>query len=179
MNTHANLVFAEKSLTLVVALFSDSRKAENVADDLRRIRSARSNAETVDLIKPGDVHWRRKMEPEEPAIRRTAWRSHGTLMAAGLVVGLLISWALISQWPAAKSSPLLTVVAVSVFATFAGGLLAGLLTLRPDRSAVALQVHAGLKDGRYAVVVHPRDEASASSAGEALRNAGGEVLRSI
>jgi len=173
MTPQTNPLFAEKSLTLVAALFGDGRQAEMAAERLRQEQA------DVDVVKPGDKQWMRKVEPEGRAIRRGAWRSHVVLMAAGFVLGVLLSFLLINTWAAAALSPWLTGMAVTLFATLAGGMLAGLLTLRPDRSAVAMQVRDGLSHGRWAVVAHPRDEASAVQADDTLRNAGGEVLRSL
>ncbi len=173
MSSQTNPLFAEKSLTLVAALFGDGRQAAAAAESLRQAQG------DVDIVQPGDKQWMRKVEPEGRAIRRGAWRSHIALMSAGFVLGVLLSFLLINTWAAAALSPWLTGIAVSLFATLAGGMLAGLLTLRPDRSAVAMQLREGLNHGRWAVVAHPRDEASAAQAGDTLRNAGGEVLRSL
>jgi len=173
MTPQTHPLFAEKSLTLVAALFGDGRQATLAAERLRQAQA------DVEIVRPGDKHWMRKVEPEGPAIRRGAWRSHFTLMLAGLLMGVLLSFVLISTWAAAAASPVLTGIAVTLISTFAGGMLAGLLTLRPDRSAVAMQLREGLKHGRWAVVAHPRDAASAAQADDTLRNAGGEVLRSL
>ena len=173
MRPQTNPLFAEKSLTLVAALFGDGQQATVAAE---RLRLAQAD---VDIVRPGDKQWMRKVESEGPAIRRGAWRSHLTLMLAGLALGVALSFVLIGTWEAAAASPLLTGIAVSLIATFAGGMLAGLLTLRPDRSAVAMQLRDGLNHGRWAVVAHPRDEAAAAEADDTLRNAGGEVLRSL
>jgi len=173
MNSPPNPLFAEKSLTLVAALFGDGRQAVLAAERLRQAQP------DVDIVQPNDQQWMRKLEPESRAIRRGAVRSHATLMTAGFVVGVLLSFLLINSWAAAAASPLLTGISVTLIATLVGGIVAGLLTLRPDRSAVAIQVKEGLKEGRWAVVAHPRDEAAAAQAGDMLRHAGGDVLRSL
>ena len=169
----SNPLFAEKSLTLVAALFGDGAEAALAAE---RLRDAQTD---VHLVQPDDKDWMRKMEPESRGIRRSAVRSHVTLMVGGFLLGVLLSFLLIANWAAAASSPLLTGIAVTLVATLSGGILAGLLTLRPDRSVVAVQVKEGLKKGRWAVLAHPRDADAASQATEALRSAGGEVLRSL
>jgi hypothetical protein len=173
MNTQTHPVFAEKSLTLVAALFGDGGQATRAAERLRQTQP------DVDIVQPGDQHWMRKVEPEGKAIRQTAFRSHVTLMSAGFFIGIGLSFVLINSWQAAAASPWLTGIAVSTIAMLVGGMLAGLLTLRPDRSAVAVQLREGLQHGRWAVVAHPRDAASATQADDMLRDAGGEVLRSL
>jgi hypothetical protein len=173
MNPPSNPLFAEKSLTLVAALFGDGQQAKLAAERLRQAQ------DDVDVVQPNDRQWMRKLEPEGRAIRRGAFQSHVVLMTAGFVLGVLVSFLLINTWAAAAASPLLTGISVTLILTLVGGIVAGLLTLRPDRSAVAVQVKEGLRKGRWAVVAHPRDEAAAVQADDTLRNAGGDVLRSI
>jgi hypothetical protein len=173
MSPSSNPLFAEQSLTLVAALFGDGQQAAMAAERLRQTQA------DVDIVQPNDKQWMRKLEPEGRAIRQTAFRSHAVLMAAGFALGVLLSFLLINTWAAAAASPWMTGIAVTLIVTLVGGIVAGLLTLRPDRSAVAMQVKAGLSEGRWAVVAHPRDEAAAAQASEMLRHAGGNVLRSL
>jgi len=170
MSPQTNPLFAEKSLTLVAALFGDGQQATVAAE---RLRPAQAD---VEIVQPGDKQWMRKVEPEGPAIRRGAWRSHLTLMLAGAALGMALfvarfmamfvarfmalfmalgvalgaalSFVLIGTCDAAAASPLLTGIAVSLFATFTGGMLAGLLTLHRDRQTMAMQLRDGLNHGR-------------------------------
>ena len=162
MSPQTNPLFAEKSLTLVAALFGDGQQATVAAE---RLRPAHAD---VEIVHPGDKQWMRKVEPEGPAIRRGAWRSHLTLMLAGAALGMALfvarfmalflalgvalgaalSFVLIGTWDAAAASPLLTGIAVSLFATFTGGMLAGLLTLHRDRQTIEMQLRDGLNHGR-------------------------------
>ena len=173
MNPSSNPLFAEQSLTLVAALFGDGQQAAIAAERLSKMQA------DVDIVQPNDKHWMRKLEPEGRAIRQGAFRSHAVLMAGGFALGVLLSFLVINIWAAAAASPLLTGIAVTLIVTLVSGILAGLLTLRPDRSAVAIQVKEGLNEGRWAVVAHPRDEAAAAQASDTLRRAGGNVLRSL
>jgi hypothetical protein len=173
MNPSSNPLFAEHSLTLVAALFGDGQQAAVAAERLRQIQA------DVDIVQPNDKQWMRKLEPEGRAIRQTAFRSHAVLMAVGFALGVVLSLLLVSSWVAAAASPWMTGIAVTLISTLVGGMVAGLLTLRPDRSAVAMQVKAGLNEGQWAVVAHPRDEAAAAQASEMLLHAGGNVLRSL
>jgi hypothetical protein len=67
----------------------------------------------------------------------------------------------------------------AVFGAFAGGMAGGLLTLRPDHALVIRQIRSALKQGRWAVVVHPRDGGRADAACATLQAAGAAPLRSL
>jgi len=73
-------------------------------------------------------------------------------------------------------------LATLFFATlglFAGLMLAGLLTLRPDRSRVTLSIRRRSRAGKWAVVAHPTSPEQSERAVARLRKAGGAVIRSL
>lgn len=166
----------EQSLTLVAATFADQATAADAATELR----ADMPQVEVDLVRPRDADFGRKMEPETTGIRRTAVRSHLVLGPAGLLVGALAAATLVTLgWPAAVSSPMLTTLFLATLGLFAGLMLAGLLTLRPDRGRVTLSIRRRSRAGQWAVVAHPRSSAQSDWAVERLRKAGGTVIRSL
>ena len=169
-------LFGERSLTLVAATFSDPVSAADAATELR----ADMPQVEVDLVRPRDADFARKMEPETTGIWRTAVRSHRVLGPAGLLVGAAAAATLVSlDWPAAASSPMLTALFLSTLGLFAGLMLAGLLTLRPDRSRVTLSIRRRNRAGQWAVVAHPRSPAQSDWVVDRLRKAGGTVIRSL
>ena len=175
--THAPL-FAERSLTLVAALFAEPAAARRAAETLRERLHA--GEREVSVVAPGDPDIARKLEPEQAGIWRTLKRSHLVLGALGFGLGLLLAAALVvGGWPAAVASPWATTAVCAGFGSIAGMLLAGLLTLRPDHAVVIRKLRHELERGRCAVVAHPRDASAASAASAALEAAGGEVVRSI
>jgi len=58
-------------------------------------------------------------------------------------------------------------------------MLAGLLTLRPDRSRVTLSIRRRSRAGKWAVVAHPTSPEQSERAVARLRKAGGAVIRSL
>jgi hypothetical protein len=169
-------LFGEQSLTLVAATFSDQATAAEAATELR----ADLPQVEVDLVRPRDADFARKMEPESTGIWRTAIRSHLLLGPAGLLVGALAAATLVGLgWPAAASSPMFTFLFLATLGLFAGLMLAGLLTLRPDRSRVTLSIRRRSRTGQWAVVAHPRSPAQSDWVVDRLQKAGGAVIRSI
>lgn len=169
-------LFGEQSLTLVAATFADQATAAEAATALR----ADMPQVEVDLVRPRDADFARKMEPESGGIWRTAIRSHLALGPAGLLVGALASATLVVLgWPAAVTSPMLTTLFLAMLGLFAGLMLAGLFTLRPDRSRVTLSIRRRNRAGQWAVVAHPRSPAQSDWVVDRLRKAGGKVIRSV
>jgi len=166
----------ERSLTLVAATFSDRASAADAAMELR----ADMPQVEVDLVRPRDADFARKMEPESNGIGRTAVRSHLVLGPAGVVLGAAAAATLVALgWPAAASSPMLTTLFLATLGLFAGLMLAGLFTLRPDRSRVTLSIRRRTRAGQWAVVAHPTSPAQSEHAVAYLRKAGGTVVRSL
>lgn len=166
--------FGEHSLTLVAAVFDDPARAEQAAAALRH-----EPGQHTTVIRPGDARAARKLEPEQHGIWRTLLRSHALFMPAGALVGALAALALAAFWPAAASSPYFTMLFLALMGGFFGGLVAGLLTLRPDHGIVIRRVRAALGRGACAVVVHPVNEMRARAAMAALERAGAVPLRSL
>lgn len=163
--------FGERSLTLVAADFDDRASALAAASTLPD--------EEVSVIAPGDPLVASKLEPDQRGIWRTMIRSHLILGVAGALVGLAASWALTANWAAAAGSPGFTALFAGVMGAFAGMIIAGALTLRPDHGLVIRRVHAALRRGRWAVVVRPLDAAHTQATLSALRAAGAHPMRSF
>lgn len=172
-------LFGERSLTLVAATFADRRSAADAATELR----ADMPQSEVSLVRPSDAGFARKMEPESQGIWRTAIRSHLVLAPAGLALGAVVAATLVALvalgWPAAASSPMLATLFFATLGLFAGLMLAGLLTLRPDRSRVTLSIRRRSRAGKWAVVAHPTSPEQSERAVARLRKAGGTVIRSL
>ncbi|MCC6171297.1 MAG: riboflavin biosynthesis protein RibA [Gammaproteobacteria bacterium] len=169
--------FAEKSLTLVAAAFDRRGQAERAAAALR---SSPGLAGTVRLVAPCEGGLGRKFEPEQEGIWRTALRSHLLLGVLGLALGLVVTAGLLAvPWPPAEDSPLYTALFSAMMGGFVGLMFAGVLTLRPDHSAVIDAVRPQIEDGAWAVIVRPCDADAARRAFAALRDHGGETYRSF
>jgi hypothetical protein len=166
----------EASRTLVAASFDDAAQAEAVASTLKSDPQVDGE---VSVIAPGDPLAARKMEPEQRGIWRTLRRGHLVFGAAGVLLGLVVSFIAIRQWAAAADSPGFTVLFITVLGAFFGLMVGGLITLRPDHDAVIQQVRAALERGQWAVVVRPLSDACARNALSTLEKAGATPLRSL
>jgi hypothetical protein len=169
-------LFGERSRTLVAATFDQRGEAVEVANALQSdVPDMR-----VDLVRPHDPAFARKMEPESQGIWRTFVRSHAVLGPLGMCLGIVFAVTLVIVGPpAVASSPLLTVVAASILGLFCGLMLAGLLTLRPDRDVVTATIRQAIDEGCWAVVAHPVDPSQSQRTAHELRLAGGQVVRSF
>lgn len=176
MSTSTLSLFGEDSLTLVAAAFRDQRRAERVARALDRTPALHHR---VALVAPDDPAAGRKFEPEQRGIWRTLVRSHVILGVAGLAAGLLAAAWLVQSWSAAAHSPWFTAMFAGTLGAFFGMLLAGLLTLRPDRSVVIRNMRDQMQKGKWAVVVHPQDVSAARRSFSMLQRAGGSPERSL
>ena len=170
-------LFGERSTTIVAAEFVDRGAAEQAAAALAEDEGLRGE---VTVIGPDDPRVARRLEPEQRGIWHTMVRSHLLLGTAGAALGaigaaLLIVW----PWPAAVASPWLTTLVLVVFGAFAGMLVAGLLSLRPDHGRVIRAVHEALARRHWAVVVRPLTAARAAFAVDRLRAGGAAPLRSF
>jgi cysteine synthase len=169
-------LFGERSRTLVAATFERGGEAVDVANTLQ----SEAPDMRVDLVQPHDPSFARKMEPEAQGIWRTFVRSHAVLGPIGLVLGVVTAVTLVVLGvPAFASSPLLAIVAAALFGLFGGLMLAGLLTLRPDRDLVTASIRQAVEAGCWAVVAHPVDPAQLQRTAHELRLAGGRVVRSF
>jgi hypothetical protein len=176
MNPAAPL-FGERSLTLVAATFGDRGSAVRATQALRRL-SARKLG--IFLIGPDDPQLGRKMEPESRGIWHTLLRSHAWLGPMGAVAGMVAAaWVHGAGWPAALASPLAMLALGAVYGLFAGLVVAGLLTLRPDRARVIDRVRAASEDGYWSVVSHPVSAQDVRQASDTLARGGGRVVRSL
>ena len=178
MPTHT-LLFGERSLTTVAALFAEGRQARDAA--ARVVRDARLPEKRVEVVGPGDTAVERKLEPEASGIARTLVRAHVVMGTLGLLAGLLAGEALILAGVAwAAASPLFTVGLTSVFGALGGLMLGGLVSIRPDRSLLDVKVESAIQEGRWAVIVHPVNPSEEERAVDVLeQKSGGEVIRTL
>lgn len=177
MTTHS-LIFGERSLTTVAALFGQAQDARLTAEHV--VKDGHLPEKRVKVMGPGDPAVERKLEPEEVGIVHTLIRSHTVLGILGLIAGLAGASALILGgvgWAAA--SPFYTLGVAAVFGAAGGMMLGGLVSLRPDRSVLDVKVEAAVQEGRWAVVVHPVNHGEEERALDVLEHSNGEVIRTL
>jgi tetrahydromethanopterin S-methyltransferase subunit F len=173
-----SLLFGERSLTTVAALFGQAQDARNAADHV--VQDARLPTKWVKVIGPGDQGIESKLEPEEAGIVHTMIKSHVVLGIFGLILGMLIAWLLFFFGVEfAVSSPYYTFIVAGVFGLLIGMMSGGLITLRPDRSMLDIKVEEAVHEGQWAVVVHPTDHGEEERAVDVLEHSGGKVLHTL
>lgn len=170
-------LFGERATTKIAAIFDTRGEACAVADRIRA--EANLSLTQVHLIGPDDGDFSKRLEPETAGVARTLVRSHLILGLAGFVAGLLI-WAGLyaAGVPTIVSTPVLSAVAILFFSTSAGGLLAGLVSIRPDHQRVAERIDEARQAGKWTVVVHPRSPAQCDAVTHMLLPAA-KVVRSV
>lgn len=164
-------LFGERSLSLVAANFRNANDAARAAGALRRMMPAAE----VDVVRPGDPDRARSMAPDRRGIWQTLLRTRFVLGMSGPLAGVLVALGLV--WAGAVSSPWPTGLFLAAIGGFVGVMVAGLLGLRPDHARVIHHVRRAVRQGQWAVVAHPVDQAQASEAMAELETAGGEVMR--
>lgn len=171
-------LFGEKATTKLAGFFDTEQQLETVSSELRRVSGLQNPQLWV--VHPYDSNFERKLEPETQGVARTAVKAHLVLGAVGLVLGVAL-WAVLYALgiPAIQSSPYYSASVIVAFATVAGMLLGGLVTARPDHQLVIRAVEQASKDGRWSLVMHPRDEAQCKSAESVLAAAKVETSRTI
>jgi hypothetical protein len=173
-----SLLFGERSLTTVAALFGQAQDARDAAEHV--VKDARLPEKQVKVLGPGDPTMERKLEPEEPGIVHTLIKSHATLGVLGLVVGLAVGGGLIlAQVGWAVASPYFTVGLAAIFGAVGGMMTGGLVSIRPDRTLLDTKVETAVQEGRWAVVVHPVNHGEEERVLDVLEHTSGEVVHTL
>lgn len=171
-------LFGEKATTKLAAFFDTQESLEQVSAQLRE-KGGLQNPQLW-VVRPHATDFDKRLEPETEGVARTAIRSHLILGAVGLLAGVLL-WGLLYAMDVQfiVASPYYSGGAIIAFATVGGLLLGGLVTARPDHQRVIQAVDTATKEGRWSLVVHPRDEAQCKSALEVFEDAQVESVRTI
>jgi hypothetical protein len=177
------LVFGERSLTKVAGIYRSRESADAARSRLLEVGWPASHAV---LLTPDDGRrarrdlLARKVEPEPRGIWKTIVRAHVVAGAVGLAVGVGTWAALLAAGNVLVSSaPVASGAAIVFIATAFGGMAGGLIALRPDHAQLITALRSALREGRFAVVAHPTDEAQAAAAEAALRSGADHVERTL
>lgn len=171
-------LFGERSTTKIVAVFDSE---ENAFSTIERLKErVRLMGNQLALVHPHEKEYDKKIEPETRGIARTAVRAHLILGGVGFIVGVLVWAALYGLgWPTIHSSPGMAAIAIIFFTTIGGLLLGGLVTARPDHDLVIQRVRTAVENGKWSLVVHPRNPRQCTEAEVLLNEASDDVWRSI
>jgi hypothetical protein len=178
------LIFGERSLTKVAAVFASKSLAESVAAQLKQ--AAELDDPQVYLVGPPDgaavssPAFSRKLEPEQAGIWRTLIRAHVVFGILGVIAGALLYLGFQAvDNPAVESTPGMSLVAMLFFGGIGGLLFGGLMTARPDHYRVISTVRRAVRRGRWALVIHPLTQRQIDVAMRELRARSVRVVRSL
>ncbi|AXR06448.1 hypothetical protein [Salinimonas sediminis] len=165
-------------LTQIAAVFETEQDARESVSALTT--TAHIDAQQITLIDPQDSDFGRKIEDDSNKLGKHMWRAHLWLGAFGLALGLAVAWALVNFGPQlTQNNPLFTYIAMISPGIFVGLFVAGLISLRPDRSEIIDTVRHALRRKHYAVVVNLRKNQSAAKISELLSHRSHKVVEAI
>ncbi len=164
----SRLFFGERSLSKVAAVYESEAAAQSAARQVTDLPDIEGRQ--VQMVRPFDPEWGRRLEPEGVGIWRTAVRAHVTCSIVGMslaALGFVALWA--AGVTAIVTTPVMSLVAMVMCGLMFGLMAGGLITIRPDHDAVVAPVREAVTNGRWSVVVHP---SSRSQLAETVRTLG-------
>ncbi len=171
-------IFGERYLSKAGGVYDSEEEAREVARRIGDRTSVRD--EQVKVVNPHDRQVGRKLEPESTGIAYTLVKSHVTLGIIGAVVGLLVGLLLVSfGGQMFATSPSYTTIVAAAVGAIAGLLLGGLASIRPDHDLLITEVQRAAKQGRWAVVVHARDEDEKRAVEAVLKERAEDVKKTL
>lgn len=171
-------LFGERATTKIAGTFDRQEDAASTIDTL--MEQAKLTAKQLKLISPHEKKFGTKLEPEVQGIAQTAVRSHLIMGVGGLMVGIAL-WVILyaAGWNLIRSTPGLSIIPFLFFPTIAGLLLGGLITSRPDQTAVITQVRDAVEEGKWVVVAHPYSPHQCDDAEAVMKASAREIWRSV
>lgn len=171
-------VTAEVSNHKVAAVFPDAHVARQAAAAVASTLSL--GGSQVQLIRPGEPHPGRKLEPESRGIWHTIVVAHVKLGIAGMVAGAVVFGVLYAMGiPFIVNSAIAALLVLVFFGGVAGLMLGGLVSLRPDHDRYVEATRDAMEEGMTTVVVHAFSAEQRAQAAEFLRSRGGEVTSTL
>lgn len=137
----------------VSATYSSESSAEHAVQAV--INSTGLSSSDVSIVPPYDSHFDEKLESDDKKVGFFMLKAHMAFALAGVVIGAFIAILLAFYGPVyTQTSPVLTVVALSILGFFIGLMIAGLVSLRPDQDSVVNQTREATQEGNWVVVVN-------------------------
>lgn len=171
-------VTAEVSNHKVAAAFPDANTARQAAAAVATSLSLATSQ--VQLIRPGDAHPGRKLEPESGGIWQTIIVAHVKLGIAGVVAGAVLFGVLYAMGiPFIVNSAIAALLVLMFFGGVAGLMLGGFVSLRPDHDRYVEATRDAMDAGMTTVVVHAFSVEQRAQAAEFLQSRGGDVTSTL
>lgn len=175
---HAPHMTGEKFDHKVAAIFASESEAQSAAEAVQL--SVGLEKKQVVVLRPGDPHEGRKLEPENGGIQRTMIRSHLWLGAIGAAVGLvLFGLVFASGVPFIVSNAVAACALFIGFGAVLGMMLAGLVSLRPDHQPYIIKAQTALRDGKSVVAVHAATLEQSKQAITELKRHHAQIVNSL
>jgi hypothetical protein len=106
------------------------------------------------LLDPQEQNISKKVEENSDKVAKTMGQSHALLAIIGLAVSLAIAYSLVQFGPAFTSNnPMMTYIAAISPGVFIGLFVAGVISLKPYRDSVNLNVYQKLAKGKRWLLV--------------------------
>ncbi len=158
------------------AVFDSVTQAEDTA--LALLERTSLAKEQITVIRPDDPRAAQGLEPESQGIWRTLVDPHVVLGIAGAVAGFVLFLVLYSADVAFITLNLVvSVIVLTTFGAVGGLLLAGTVTLRPNRMPYLVLAQSALRQGKYVITVHASSAEQLEEARKTLRSRGVGSIR--
>lgn len=154
--------------------FSAKSAIENIMNELSL------NQQQISLVAPHDLNYERKIEPNSQKVGRTLFKTHAIGGSCGIALGLIGGIILGLYGPTyTQSSATLTIAAAGLFGLFAGLLVAGLFSLRPDQDAVVNETRQATEENKWVIVIHTHNHEQTQQAKSILDKSADTVSASF
>lgn len=177
-------IFGERSFTRVAAFFATRKRAEIVANEVKR-KAGLDDSQVYLLGSPDGTGYdlptfSRKLEPEPIGIRRTLLRAHMVTVGVGVIAGLVLYLGFFAADSAAvASTPGISLVVMILFGAMLGLLAGAPLAARPDHGFVISAVRLAIQKKQWAVLVQPVTQRQIDLSLDELRAHSERVVRSL
>lgn len=164
--------------TQLAAIFSSHKEAEEAVQALTSDTAIAS--EQIAVLSPDESELSRKVEADSRSVGKRMLTSHVAMGGIGLVVGLLIASVLVNTGPLlTQQNPIFTYIALISPGLFIGMFVAGLFSLRPDRSELIETVRHALKEKRVALIVNLKNAQSVDTVRKVLSRKSATIVEAI
>lgn len=170
--------FVSAQYTQIAAVYDTAQEAQEAVQAV--CAESEINARQLTIVDPMDSQFSRKLEGASAPIGQSMWHSHLILGGVGLIIGLVLAYILVNWGPAfTQNSPMFTFLALISPGLFIGLFVAGLFSLRPDRTQIIDTVKKAIRHKHYAVVVNLKKHQSVSRVTEILSRKSNKVVEAI
>lgn len=162
----------------VAGIFGDAEGLRACRKEL--LQSMEEAADQLESLEPGAESPSWLVEPESRGIWHTLVRAHLWLGLAGVVAALLLFGLLAAlDVPFVVQNPWASLFLMIVPFGLSGGMLGGLVTIRPDHTPYIARVKAALDDKRHVLVFHGKDRKQTAAARECVERYADETVATL